>query len=102
MQILYDYKGVAVRLTDERLNHILEHPEMVLQKESIAQTIKDPEIVIQSLSDENTRLYYRLYQKLTIGDKYLCVVVKSRGEDAFIVTAYFTDRPKRGEALWKR
>lgn len=102
MQILYDYKGVAVRLTDERLNHILEHPEMTLQRESIAQTIKDPEIVIQSLSDENTHLYYRFYQKLTIGAKYLCVVVKSRGEDAFVVTAYFTDRPKRGEVLWKR
>lgn len=29
MKILTDYQGEKVRLTDERLNHILEHPEMV-------------------------------------------------------------------------
>jgi hypothetical protein len=27
MKILKDYQGRAVRLTDERLAHILEHPE---------------------------------------------------------------------------
>lgn len=28
MKILSDYEGRAVRLTDERLEHVLEHPEM--------------------------------------------------------------------------
>lgn len=28
MKILVDYQGRHIRLTDERLNHILEHPEM--------------------------------------------------------------------------
>lgn len=28
MRILHDYQGLAIRLTDERLGHILEHPEM--------------------------------------------------------------------------
>jgi hypothetical protein len=102
MQILNDYRGVRIRLTDERLNHILEHPEMMQQEKSIIQTLKEPELVVQSKSDENVRLYYRSYQKLSIGDKYLCVVVKTRDEDVFIVTAYFTDRPKRGTVLWKR
>jgi hypothetical protein len=29
MKILTDYQGEKIRLTDERLGHILEHPEMV-------------------------------------------------------------------------
>ena len=32
-----------------------------------------------------------------VTEKYLCVVVK-----VFIITAYFTDKIKRGEILWKR
>ncbi len=102
MQVTNDYNGIAVRLTDERLNHILEHPEMANHKDSIAQTLKEPDIVIQSLSDDESRLYYRFYQKLLVGDKYLCVVVKFSADDAFVVTAYFTDKPKKGEILWKK
>jgi len=29
MRILHDFQGLEVRLTDERLEHILEHPELV-------------------------------------------------------------------------
>jgi hypothetical protein len=29
----------------------------------------------------------------------MCVIVKGRGKDLFIITAYFTDTMKRGETL---
>ena len=29
-----------------------------------------------------------------VGEKYLCVIVKFQDEEAFIVTAYFTDQIK--------
>jgi hypothetical protein len=32
-----------------------------------------------------------IYEGLSIGNKYLCIVVKYEEADAFIVTAYFTD-----------
>jgi hypothetical protein len=32
MNVLWDFQGLAVRLTDERLAHILEHPEMAKWK----------------------------------------------------------------------
>ena len=35
-----------------------------------------------------------------VGGKHLCVVVKVRQEDAFVVTAYLTDRVKKGILLW--
>jgi hypothetical protein len=31
-----------------------------------------------------------------------CVVVKYLPKDAFVVTAYLTDQPKTGEALWPK
>jgi hypothetical protein len=43
--------------------------------------------VIQSLSDPQARLYYRYYAGTRVGDKYLCVVVKVVGTDAFVLTA---------------
>jgi hypothetical protein len=35
-----------------------------------------------------------------VGGKWLSVVVKYAQTDAFVVTAYLTDKPKAGEDLW--
>ena len=52
------------------------------------------------MSDPQASLYYRFYLGTRVGDKWLCVVVKVSGEDAFVVTAYLTNKPKRGVVLW--
>lgn len=100
--LLKDVWGAQVRLTEERLAHILEHPEMLGQEEKVAETLWRPGAVVQSRSDETVRLFFRYYRGLIVRDKYLCVVVKYAAEDAFIITAYFTDWIKRGESLWER
>ncbi len=69
--MLQDYQGLAIRLTDERLAHILEHP-------------------------------YRIYLGTRVGDKYLCVVVKVAADHAFVLTAYLTDRVRKGVLIWPR
>lgn len=97
-----DCWGNEVTLTSERLNHILEHPEMIGQASEVAQTLENPEQVVVSPTDERVRLFYRLYGGLAIGEKYLCVVVKYGEKGPFIITAYFTDRPKRGRELWRK
>jgi hypothetical protein len=102
MRVIRDYRGVPVRLTDERLAHILEHPEMVGLEEPIEATLAHPEKVIESLTDPQAQLYYRFYVGTRVGDKYLCVIVKARGEDAFVLTAYLTDRAKRGVLIWPK
>jgi hypothetical protein len=99
---LVDYSGNVIRLTDERLNHIKEHPEMTIQTEKINETLSDPDIVVRSKIDEEARLYYRYYEGLSIGNKHLCIVVKFKKGDAFVVTAYFTDSVKKGEAIWRK
>lgn len=101
MEYLKDYKGSSVRLTDERLAHILEHPEMSNMTAAIHEAVLHPEFVVQSSSDEMAHLYYRYYSKTMVGGKYLCVIVKVAQSDAFILTAYLTDKVKKGKILWQ-
>lgn len=102
MKVLTDYQGTKVRLTDERLAHILEHPELVGMESSIEETLRNPSLVIRSLTDPEAALNYRYYFGTTVGDKWLCVVVKYFSNDAFVLTAYLTDNPMRGEQLWPK
>ncbi len=61
MATLRDVQGMPVRLTEERLAHILEHPEMADRRPAIGETLRQPEHVIESLADPQARLYYRFY-----------------------------------------
>jgi hypothetical protein len=102
MKILTDHQGRTVRLTDERWRHILEHAEMVGMDEAVSQTLRDPQPVIRSRTDATARLNYRYYFRTLAGDRWLCVVVKYSETDAFVLTAYLTDKPKKGEVLWRK
>lgn len=102
MKIFKDFSDRRIRLTQERLDHILDHPEMVEMLPAIEEALSHPERVVQSLSDPEVSLYYRFFSETSVGDKYLCVVVKIIAEDMFILTAYLTDSLKRGEILWPR
>jgi hypothetical protein len=100
MKTLQDCLGHLVRLTDERLAHILEHPEMNDKGTAIERVLRQPQLVRRSRSDEKVRLFYEFYALTIVGGKWLCVVVKYLENDAFVVTAYLTDKPKAGEDLW--
>jgi len=100
MKTLKDCFGHKVRLTDERLSHILEHPEMKGMAAEIRRVLVRPQLVRRSRSDEAVRLFYEFYAQTIVGGKWLCVVVKYAENDAFLVTAYLTDKPKPGEDLW--
>lgn len=102
MKVLTDYEGRAVRLTEERLAHILEHPEMAGMEGKIQETLAKPERVIESLSDPEARLYYRFYLGTRVGNKHLCVVVKMAENDAFVLTAYLVGKPAEGKQLWPK
>ena len=76
MPTLHDYEGRSVRFTEERWTHISEHPEMAWMRRAVEETLETPEVVVQSLSDPQARLYYRFYRRTVVGGKYLCAVVK--------------------------
>ena len=91
-----------MRLTSERLAHIHQHAEMIGLDEAIATTLSRPSLVIESLFDSAVALSYRFYVGTRVGDKWLCVVVKHGELDAFVLTAYLTDKPKKGIQRWPK
>lgn len=100
MKLVTDCFGRGIRITDERLDHILAHTEMAGMAEEIERTLRQPQLVRRSRSDASVRLFYEFYSRTLVGGKWLCVVVKYMQVDAFVVTAYLTDKPKAGEDLW--
>jgi hypothetical protein len=102
LKILRDFAGRRVRLTEERAEHILEHPEMRGLESNLADTLRAPQLAVESVSDESVLLCYRFVPNTLVGDKWLCVVVKYGRQGAFVLTAYLTDKPKKGKQLWPR
>ena len=66
----------------------------------IVRVLRQPQLVRRSRSDGAVRLFYEFYAQTNVGGKWLCVVVQYAENDAFVVTAYLTDKPKAGEDLW--
>jgi hypothetical protein len=97
-----DCFGDSVRLTDERLAHILEHAELADMEDELERVLQTPSEVRRSRSDEDVKLFYQFYARTRVGGKWLCVVVKYQPDDAFIITAYLTDTVKTGEVLWPK
>jgi hypothetical protein len=102
MKILTDCFGRQVRFTDERLAHILERPELGGMESEIEEVLSEPLLVRASSSDDTVCLFYCFYSETLVGGKWLCVVVKYEEDDAFVVTAYLTNKPKAGEDLWPK
>ena len=102
MKTVQDCFGRSVRITDERLAHILEHQEMAEMERELERVLQDPAEVRVSRSDENARLFYEFYAQTQIGGKWLCIVVKYLPNDAFVITAYLTDTVKAGEIVWPK
>ncbi len=73
---------------------------MVGMRTAVEEALARPEVVVQSTIDADVRLYYRFYPHTLVGGKHLCAVVKFKGDDAFVVTAYLTDQVKKGVTLW--
>ena len=92
-----DEHGNEVRLTDERLGHILRrHPEMAFQLHRLAETLASPDAVRPSSSGPAVQLYYRLYPDLRGRNRYICLVVKREADYSFILTGYLS-RSIKGE-----
>jgi hypothetical protein len=99
-KLIVDCFGRSIRLTKERLAHVLTHTEMQGMEPAIAHSLQVPQLVRRSKTDPDVRLFYEFQGQTPVGAKWLCVVVKYLATDAFIVTAYLTDKPKTGEDLW--
>ena len=84
MKTIRDCFGRLIRLTDERIAHILQHPEMVEMEEEISRVLQAPSEVRVSRTDRTVELFYEYYAKTRVGGKWLCVVVTYAADDGFV------------------
>ena len=99
MKAFAGFKGKRIRLSSERLKHILKRPEMQNQLPKIRETLRNPLEVRKSNYDSSIHLYYKKYAGTPVGEKFLLVVVKVEIESPFVVTAFFTDKIKSGKRV---
>ncbi|HET6401764.1 MAG TPA: PBECR2 nuclease fold domain-containing protein [Candidatus Kapabacteria bacterium] len=102
MKIFVDFKGRKVRLTEERIGHFYKRLRNAGLFEYMEETIRDPDFVIESVSDPDAAILYHFYRGSRTGNKFLCVVVKYASADAYVMTAYPSDQIKKGRVLWER
>jgi molybdopterin synthase catalytic subunit len=97
-----DLFGRVIRLTTEREAHILRHLEMQSQLDKLEEVMKSPDVIVRSIRDPAVILYHKHYLATPVTEKYLIVVVKLETDDAFVITAFFIDRVKKGERIWEK
>jgi hypothetical protein len=101
MQITTSIKGVSIRLTDERWQHITSrHPELVDQQEKVLEAIANPDQI--QAGDTGELLAIRFYPQTPLTSKFMVVAYREISiDDGFILTAYFTNHPStRRITLW--
>ncbi len=81
-----------------RLITRVKHPLVAGKEEEVIKTLKDPILIKESIADKKVHLYYTKMNS----SKYFCVVVKNEGRRGFIITAYITNRIKKGKLIWQK
>jgi len=89
-------------LNKERSIHILSRVEMKNQENKIKETLTSPNEIRESLKDKSIWIYYKKYSKTPVTQKYMLVVVKVLNNEGEVITAFFTDRIKKGEIIWRK
>ncbi|MEK6887744.1 MAG: hypothetical protein AABX14_02240 [Candidatus Aenigmatarchaeota archaeon] len=101
MHLFKDKFGRTIRLTDERLQHIIvDHPEMLKPTDKIEETLTFPSIVIKSEDDPYVWLYYRPYKYSNL-KSFLLVIIKISNGEGFVITAFYVKNLHKGEIVWK-
>ena len=95
--------GARIKLTHDRIKHIIDkHPEVKPYLDEVAETVERPDLLIQGELGEIKAL--KFYESLHVGSKYMVVPYREKGNEGFIITAYFTsslDRV-RGKIVWRK
>lgn len=75
----------------------IKHPSIASKERSVKKCLAEPDEIRVSKRDSNVYLFYRKTKT-----KHLCVVVRHKTKESFIITSYVTDKIKEGELKWKK
>lgn len=95
--------GQAIRLTLKQWFHITEsHDYMAGNIANIMETVNSPDYIVKGSKGELIALKH--YPVTNLGEKH-CVVIYKENKDGFIITAFFTSKPKtikKGGVVWQK
>ncbi|MFO7634589.1 MAG: hypothetical protein R6W76_18710 [Caldilinea sp.] len=88
--------SVPIRLTSERWWHIVEnHDDLAGYYDDVLETVENPQLLLRGHA--GSLIAVRNYGR----NRYLMVVYREKtADDGFIVTAFFTDKVDRKQAIW--
>jgi hypothetical protein len=75
---------------------VKKHEALAGLAEEVASTLRQPHYVRLSKEDGRVLLYYA-----PCGKYFLCVVCRHLNGDGFVITAYLTDRIKKGATVYE-
>lgn len=100
------YLNADVEWTEERERHIAErHPDLLPEhRDRIAETLANPDSVLRDADYPNTRLFCRWFDNLMGGKHVVVAVVSAELPNLrhWIVTAFISRKPPKGDLEWKR
>lgn len=89
--------GKRIRCTARHWESIVKkHDALTERVEEAIDTLRHPRYVRRSKEEERVLLYYA-----PCGEYFLCVVCRHLNGDGFIITAYLTDRIKKGVTVYE-
>src|SRR5689334_21609861 len=96
--IAHSVNGVAIRLTDERWEHILDsHPELASYRETILDAVDNPDYILASRRGA-------LAAVVVLGRRTFLHVfyVEKNRRDGFILSAYLGKEIDRARIVWRK
>ena len=88
MKHLKDPKGLLVRLSDERIAHILfRHPDMGPYLNRIGDVVSSPDFIASDPTAPGAVMYVKKFRDLP--QLPAIAVVVAKGPDSFVLTAHF-------------
>ncbi|MCG3164042.1 MAG: hypothetical protein JMDDDDMK_05514 [Acidobacteria bacterium] len=90
--------GFSARVTRSYWELIvtIKHPVMAGREEDVKQTLRNPDEVRQSKSDDQVLLFYRAERD----KRWVCAVIRRLNGEGFLITTYPTDAIKEGVQIW--
>lgn len=89
--------GKRIRWTARHWESIVKkHDALARLADEVAVTLQRPCYIRASREDDCVLLYYAPY-----GKYYFCAVCRHLNGDGFLITAYLTDRIKKGDTIYE-
>lgn len=93
------FLGIQIKILKVGWNNIskLKHPDLENKFHELVKILIQPTQIWQSKNDKQVFLYY-----FKINKKYFCAICKHYNHQGFLITAYYTYKPRGLKKTWTK